>query len=58
MSELPPLPEKNEDDLKKALESGESSSEKGAAETLIIPETVDENLVSESDDDVFNEDFT
>ncbi len=58
LSELPPLPEKNEDELKKALEAGESASDKGTAETLVIPESNDENLVSESDDDVFNEDFT
>ena len=58
LSELPPLPEKNEGELKKALEVGESASDKGTAETLVIPESNDENLVSESDDDVFNEDFT
>ena len=58
LSELPPLPEKNEGELKKALETCESSSDKGGTETLVIPETNDENLVSESDDDVFNEDFT
>lgn len=58
LSELPPLPEKNEGELKKALEAGESASDKGTAETLVIPESNDENLVSESDDDVFNEDFT
>ena len=58
LSELPPLPEKNEGELKKALEASESASDKGTAETLVIPESNDENLVSESDDDVFNEDFT
>ncbi len=58
LSELPPLPEKNGDELKKALEAGESASEKGGTETVVIPETEDSNLVSESDDDVFNEEFT
>lgn len=58
LSELPPLPEKNEGELKQALEAGDSSADKGVTETLVIPETADENLVSESDDDVFNEDFT
>ncbi len=58
LSELPPLPEKNEGELKKALEAGDSSSDKGTAETLVIPQADDTNLVSESDDDVFNEDFT
>ncbi len=57
LSELPPLPEKNEDELKKALESGDANSQSTGTETLVLPE-VDENLVSEADDAVFNEDFT
>ena len=58
LSELPPLPEKKEDELKKALEAGETASNNGGTETLVIPEADDTDLVSESDDDVFNEDFT
>ena len=58
LSELPPLPEKKEDELKKALEAGETASNNGGTETLVIPEADDNDLVSESDDDVFNEDFT
>ncbi len=57
LGELPPLPEKNEDELKKALESGEVNSQTKGTETLVLPET-DDNLISEADDDVFNEDFT
>lgn len=58
LSELPPLPEKKEDELKKALESGEGQQNQKGTETLVLPETDDENLVSEADDSVFNEDFT
>lgn len=57
LSELPPLPEKNEGELKRALESGETPGVKKGPETVVIPES-DENLISESEDDVFNEDFT
>ena len=56
LSELPPLPEKNEDELKQALSSGESSGNSNGTETIVISAD-DENLVSEADDDVFNEDF-
>lgn len=56
LGELPPLPEKNEDELKQALKSGEASSGSNKTETLVLPED-NENLVSEADDDVFNEDF-
>ena len=52
------MPEKKEDELKKALEAGETASNNGCTETLVIPEADDTDLVSESDDDVFNEDFT
>ncbi len=58
LSELPPLPEKKEDELKKALESGETASNQKGTETLVLPQAEDENLVSEADDSVFNEDFT
>ncbi len=57
LSELPPLPEKNEDELKKALEAAPEANEKQkGTETLVLPE-LDENLVSEAEDAVFNEDF-
>ncbi len=58
LSELPPLPEKKEDELKKALESGETASQQKGVETLVIPPENDENLVTESEDSVFTEDFT
>ncbi len=58
LSELPPLPEKKEDELKKALESGEAAPNQKGTETLVLPDEDDENLVSEADDSVFNEDFT
>ncbi len=56
LGELPPLPEKNEDELKQALKSGDTSSGSNKTETVVLPED-NENLVSEADDDVFNEDF-
>ncbi len=58
LSELPPLPEKKEDELKQALEAAPESSEKtkSGPETLVLPQ--DENLISEADDELFNEDFT
>lgn len=61
LSELPPLPEKNEDELKKALESGETNAQNKGTETLVLPDddqdSADDSLVNESDDDIFNEDF-
>lgn len=58
LSELPPLPEHKEDELKKALETPVQLPEKkNTPETVVLPD-MEQDLISESEDTVFNEDFT
>lgn len=59
LSELPPLPEKKEEELQKVLEEPkESQDKKNSMETVVLSNEENENLISEADDSVFNEDFT
>ncbi len=56
LSELPPLPEKSEEQLQKALvEPRETQDKKNTLETVVLST---EDLISEDEDTVFNEDFT
>lgn len=56
LSELPPLPEKSEEQLQKALvEPRETPDKKNTPETVVLSA---DDLVSEEEDTVFNDDFT
>lgn len=58
LSELPSLPQKNEEDLKKALEAKPEKAEtRNKLESVVIPED-EEARVSEAEDTVFNEAFS
>ncbi len=55
LSELPPLPQKNEGELQKALEKKNEPQQNGI-QTVQLPD--DEERISEAQDELFNEDFT
>lgn len=58
LSELPPLPEKKGEELQKVLEEPKDTSDKKNAMETVVLSAEDDSLISESDDAVFNEDFT